>query len=367
MPAATVSPDPGRFGRELSTRLRRHFEETGTGPGADALMRAKLVLGFAAFALTYAAMGVFDLSPAGFLLVYLAHGATHLFLLLNVGHDANHGAISRSARVNDLFSFAMDLCGVNSRMWRVAHHKAHHYCTNLHPFDEAIDGRGLLRLSPEAPWRPAHRWQHLYAPALYALISLDYVLVRDFEYYLRPNKDVLRAAERPRRAWAFLFASKAAYLVAMIAVPAWVFGYGGWPTLVAFLLAHLIVGLGAAVVFQTTHALPDNRFPAAPEEIDDHVLHTFATTVDCAPESRLHNLWTGGLNAHVIHHLHPRICHTHYPALSRIVRETAEDCGIPYRSHPGFGPALAAHWRLLRRLGAGPGAPESATPRAAPA
>jgi len=67
---------------------------------------------------------------------------------------------------------------------------------------------------------------------------------------------------------------------------------------------------------------------------DDSVYHIFATTADYATESPLVAWLAGGLNHHVVHHLCPFVCHTHYAPLTRIVRETAEEFGIPYREHP---------------------------------
>jgi len=61
--------------------------------------------------------------------------------------------------------------------------------------------------------------------------------------------------------------------------------------------------------------------------------------------------FTGGLNYQVEHHLFPNICHVHYPKIAPIVRQTAEEYGIPYQAHPTFGAAVADHFRLLRHLG----------------
>ena len=43
----------------------------------------------------------------------------------------------------------------------------------------------------------------------------------------------------------------------------------------------------------------------------------------------------------------------HYPAISRIVRETCEKYGIPYHAHPTLFSALHSHFATLRRLGQG--------------
>jgi linoleoyl-CoA desaturase len=59
----------------------------------------------------------------------------------------------------------------------------------------------------------------------------------------------------------------------------------------------------------------------------------------------------GGLNHHIVHHLCPFVCHTHYAPLTRIVKETAEEFGVPYRQHPTMIRAIRHHLILLKQLG----------------
>ncbi len=80
-------------------------------------------------------------------------------------------------------------------------------------------------------------------------------------------------------------------------------------------------------------------------------VHQLETCVDFAPENRLITWFVGGLNYQVEHHLFPRICHIHYPALSRIVAEVAGRHGLRYRSLATFADALASHFDHLRILG----------------
>ena len=46
------------------------------------------------------------------------------------------------------------------------------------------------------------------------------------------------------------------------------------------------------------------------------------------------NWFAGGLNFQVEHHLFPGICHLHYTEISKIVKETAKEYGIPYFTQP---------------------------------
>jgi linoleoyl-CoA desaturase len=335
----------------LSQRIQDYFSSSKIPRTADSVIFVKISFGLCSFTVTYAALVLASLPPLAFLGAYLLHGMAHLFLLLNVGHDANHNALSRSPHVNRALSYTMDLCGINSRVWRILHHRFHHYSINIHERDEAIGGRGLLRFSPDAPRRGFHRYQHLYALPAYCLVSLDWIFIKDFNYFFRSNVSGLAIARPSLREYVILFLSKGFYIGYMIGAPIFFFNNSAWLVVSAFVIAHALIGFFALLVFQTTHVLDDNDFPVTCEAFESYVQHVFATTVDCAPNSRLLNWWSGGLNTHIIHHLYPAICHTHYRVLSRILRRTAEECGMLYRENPTARIALAQHLKLLRRLG----------------
>jgi linoleoyl-CoA desaturase len=76
-----------------------------------------------------------------------------------------------------------------------------------------------------------------------------------------------------------------------------------------------------------------------------------STTVDFAQRSAMLTWFLGGLNFQVEHHLFPKVCHLHYPALSRIVAEVAAKHGVRYRNNRTLRGALASHFHHLQRLG----------------
>ena len=54
------------------------------------------------------------------------------------------------------------------------------------------------------------------------------------------------------------------------------------------------------------------------------------------------------------HHLFPKICHVHYPAISPIVKATAEEFSVPYLDNTTFREALNSHLVTLKRFGSVP-------------
>jgi linoleoyl-CoA desaturase len=343
-------PSASSFPKVLRLRLDDFFSEQNISPKADRAMWIKIAVGLAVLAGSWIALYAFKPDSWRFVGLYLLNALAQTFLLLNIAHDSNHNAISSVRYVNKTLNYVFDVCGISSYMWRILHHRGHHSCINLPGEDDALTGRGILRFTPHEPRSPLHRFQHIYALLLYAVFSLDYVFVRDFECFFFPAHDYLKT-RHPAREYVILFAGKAFYLTYMLILPIVLLGKSALLVGLSFLLAHLIIGLSVALVFQTTHCVDSTYFPTSRSEFDNGIYHIFATTADYATETPLVAWLAGGLNHHIVHHLCPFVCHTHYASLTRIVKETAEEYGIPYRQHPTMTRAIKHHLLLLKRLG----------------
>jgi linoleoyl-CoA desaturase len=356
--ASSPRPETGRadassFPKVLRRRLDSFFSDQNISPKADRTMWVKIALGLAV--LTGSWITLYALNPNSwkFVAVYLLNGLAQTFLLLNIAHDSNHNAISSARSVHKVLNYAFDVCGINSYMWRILHHRGHHSCINLHGEDDALTGRRIFRFTPHEPRSRMQRFQHIYALFFYALFSLDYVFVRDFECFFFPTHEYLKRTRHPAREYAILFAGKGFYVTYMIILPIVLLGKSPLLVALAFLLTHVIIGLSVSLVFQTTHTVDSTYFPASRSEFDNGVYHIFATTADYATGNPIVGWLVGGLNHHIVHHLCPFVCHTHYSSLTRIVTETSEEFGIPYRQNPTVRQALAQHFSLLKRLGSG--------------
>ena len=137
----------------------------------------------------------------------------------------------------------------------------------------------------------------------------------------------------------------------MLILPVVLLGKSPLLVALAFVLSHLIIGLSVSLVFQTTHTVNSTYFPSDRSEFDNGVYHIFATTADYATGHPLVAWLTGGLNHHIAHHLCPFVCHTHYAPLTRIVKATAEEFGVPYRQNLTMWQAIVHHLILLKQLG----------------
>jgi linoleoyl-CoA desaturase len=339
------------FPKVLRRRLDSFFADQNISPKADRTMWIKIASGLAVLAGSWIAIYAFRPDSWKFVALYVLGGLSQTFLLLNIAHDSNHNAISSVPAINKTLNYAFDLCGINSYMWRILHHRGHHSCINLHGEDDALTGRGIFRFTPHEPHAWWHRFQHIYALFFYAMFSLDYVFVRDFEAFFFPTHDYLKRTKHPTREYAILLAGKAFYFIYMLILPWALLGKSPWLVAGAFVLVHMIIGLSVSLVFQTTHTIDSTHFPTSRNEFDNSVYHIFATTADYATSNPVVGWLAGGLNHHIAHHLCPFVCHTHYAPLTRIVQETAEEFGVPYRQTPTMTQAIWHHLVLLKQLG----------------
>ena len=271
----------------------------------------------------------------------------------NIMHDANHGSYSSRPLVNRLLGFTLDLVGGSSLLWRSKHNILHHTYTNVHELDDDLDVPSILRFSPIAPLKPWHRFQQWYAFPLYCLLTLLWVVESDFNKYISGR---IGRYELPRPSageTALFISARLFYFGYTLVLP--MFFYPVLHVVGYFLLLHAIAGLSLSLVFQVAHVVGGRTFVEADDVqgvIDNEwAIHQVETTANFAANSRIARWYCGGLNYQIEHHLFPRTCHIHYPAISGIVEQTCKEFGIDYVSYPTFRSALSEHRRFLKLLG----------------
>ncbi|MCB0665722.1 MAG: acyl-CoA desaturase [Saprospiraceae bacterium] len=342
--------DHREFKEVLFERLNSFFKDNQLSRKADWEMKLKVTLALVWWLGSYLLLYALELNYWQFFLYYIFMGLGQTFMFLNIAHDANHNAISNNRYINKALSYVLDACGISSYMWRVMHNKGHHSVMNIHGEDEGIFAHGIFRFSPHAPWKKMHRYQHIYVWLMYWITTMDFLFVKDLEYLLLKDNKHIQEMKIPTSEYVIIIGSKIFYLFYMIALPVLILGFSFWQVLLAFVITHFIMGMIAAWIIQIAHLLDINQFPASRNEYD-FVDHIFATTTDYATRSRLANIICGGLNHHVVHHLFPHVAHTHYPPLTKIVKETAQEFGVDYRENPSMYEAIVHHVKLLKKLG----------------
>lgn len=351
--SSTTVDTRAAFKKVLFERLNRFFEENRLSKKGNWEMTLKVTFALTWWLSTYVLLFAANWTYTQFFIIYLLQGLGQIFMFLNISHDANHNAISNKRTINKILSYSLDACGISSYMWRIMHNKGHHAVMNVYGDDEGIFAHGIFRFSPHAEWKWAHQFQHIYVFFVYGITTLDFLFVKDFEYLFFNNNKHVENVKHPLQEWITIIGGKIIYLFYMIAVPVLVLNFSLSQVLIAFFVTHIIMGLVAAWIIQTAHLLDINEFPGTRDELD-FMDHIFATTTDYATRSRVANFICGGLNHHVAHHIFPQVAHTHYPKLTKIIRETAAEFGVEYRENRYMYQAMAHHLKLLRLLGKPP-------------
>lgn len=272
---------------------------------------------------------------------------------MSVQHDANHGGYSKAAWVNRTLGFTLDVMGVCGFIWRQKHNIIHHTFTNVEGIDFDLDFGIIARLTPEQRRRPWHRYQHLYIWFLYGFLLPKWVFYDDF-VILRTRKMGPHKLPRLNRTEKALFVGWKVFFVGWSIVIPSLF-HPIWQVAVFHLVAVFTLGVTLSTMFQLAHCVGEAEFPepapSGERMKQEWAAHQVETTVDFAPKSALLTWFLGGLNFQVEHHLFPKICHLHYPALSRIVEEESIKHGVKRRENITFARAVASHFNHLRKLG----------------
>lgn len=275
---------------------------------------------------------------------------------MSVMHDANHGAYSSDERVNKFIGLSLNLLGGTVQNWKYQHNLLHHTYTNISGLDEDIDTKLIIRLSPHSEVKPIHRHQWYYAFFLYAILTLYWGLFKDLVQFIQYKRSGINRNDRSSNVWWLIRVTimKLSYFFIAVGLPI-IMGLMWWQVVVGFLLMHLVAGLILSVVFQMAHTVEETEFPvpdASGNLENSWAVHQLKTTMNFARGNKWLSWYVGGLNYQVEHHLFTRICHVHYPAISEIVKKTANEFGVPYLEKRTFWEAFKSHVSLLKKHGA---------------
>ena len=286
--------------------------------------------------------------------LFISWGIIHAGIGFNVFHDSIHGTFAKSKLGNRLFAFlSCSLLGVSRYFWYQKHNVLHHRYSNVNGWDDDLETRGSLRLSPEQPWSMRYRFQHIYAPLIYALTTLEWIFIKDFIQYftLKMNRN---QSIPPMNKWDHMefWASKAAYFLIAIILPLSVMPLGYF--VVGFILLHLILSLTLASIFQLAHVTTLCAFPEPDSKSrmmnTDWAIHQLNTTANFSTNNNWLTWFSGGLNFQLEHHLFPQVSHVHYPMINKILIKTAKEFNVSYHSYPTYFEALAGHLQALKSL-----------------
>jgi len=295
--------------------------------------------------------------------IHLVSALGILFALvgMNIQHDANHGAISRTAWVNRFLGTSQNWIGGSALDWIQQHVVQHHITPNDCEKDPDIVGSDLLRLNPLKPLSKIHGLQHVYVFLLFLLFGAVYIafaVVHIAEGFHMTAFSALLKKERQQE-----FIGFGLFFLRWLVVP--IVRSGSVATLVSTLPLYMAGGYYLAFFFLISHNFDgvwleesgrgssSSAGGSAEDEGKTKPLGFLRRQV--ATASNVGGAWlcflNGGLNYQIEHHLFPRIQHTHYPKIAPVVRAFCESRGIPYVHFPTVWSNVASCAKHLETLG----------------
>lgn len=346
------------FTKTLKSRVNEYFIKKNVDKHGNLNMVFKSIFMFALFFVPYfLIMTETVTSTFPVLALWGVIGTGMAGIGLSIMHDANHGAYSKFPIVNKVMGLSMDLVGGSARLWKLQHNVLHHTYTNVAGVDEDVEGPPILRFTPHHEHMKIHKYQHIFFPFLYGLMTFGWIIWKDFLQVFRFNRKGLISDKELKKDVLTIIAWKAFYFGYILIVPIFVLDLPTGTTLLGFLILHFVCGLILSFIFQLAHVMPNVDFPLPNDESiieSNWAIHQLRTTANFSQKSRLFSWYVGGLNYQVEHHLFSGICHVHYRHISKIIKATAEEFKVPYHAHGSFIKAVGAHYKLIRAFGRTP-------------
>lgn len=353
MAKVTFNNKTSPFFDALREKIDAYFKEHEIKPTGNFKLYSKTIILVSAAIVVYTLLVFVNIPVWASITLCALMGLTFASIGFNVMHDGAHGSYSNNKTINNIMSYSLNLMGGSSFMWKVKHNHVHHSFTNIEGIDDDIDIKPFMRVNEQQKRYWFHRFQHIYWVLLYGATYFMWIWWMDFQKYFTH-----RIGPTPIRKMKFsehvgFWVTKILYLALFIGLP--IYFKGVDYTLIGYSIILFVTGVTIAVVFQLAHVVEDTSFPE-PNPIthkieEEWALHQIHTTANFATNNKLVSWFMGGLNFQVEHHLFPKISHIHYPAISKLVRETCREFNVRYIEYPTVLDAVVAHIRHLRNLG----------------
>lgn len=334
----------------LKKRAEDYFKQNAISTYGSVGIYFKGVLLTAVYITLYAAILSDHFQLLGLLVLFGLLGITKGVIGFNIIHDALHGSYTPNAKFNRFIGYWFDLNGTSSLIWKHTHNTLHHTYTNIPGYDDDINKAILLRLNPVDKLYWFHRFQNWYAILLYSMIGLNWVFYSDYAWFWNESKN----KKVPMREIVLFLILKVMNLILFLIIPLIVLSVPWWQVILGYLSMLFCGGVVISVVFQLAHIVDNVKYFEPDQEGNmeyNWAAHELYTTSNFATHNRFLTELVGGLNFQIEHHLFPTVSHVHYPAISKIVKETAMEYGLPYNEQPTFTKALRSHFRTLKKLG----------------
>ena len=344
------SKNDSDFFSTLIQKVDDYMEKKGNNRFADSSIYFKGVFLITLYISSYILLLSGTLNTILSVLFVMIMGLSGVMIVFNIVHDASHNVLFKNRSLNRALAYFGDLMGMNSYIWNIRHNIQHHTFTNVAGGDVLLDSIPFIRVSPQQKKFAIHKYQVFYVPVMYMLYSIFWVCFIDINMFRQKQMGNYTNMRHSWQEWAKLFFFKSFYIFYMIIFPAWIINIPLSTVLIGFLIYHVVAGLLLSTVVVLGHCVEGAEYTAPDENgiiQNSFMQHEWNATYDCSTNSRLLHWITGGLNTHLAHHLFPKLCHCHYLAVTKIIKEHCGEHNVKYQ-HYSFGDAIVSHLNFLR-------------------
>lgn len=327
---------PGSFGDILFQRAQLYFNSRTEGKYANTAFYIKGLVLLSIYALGYYMFCFTVVSFPQLLILAFVLGFCHVFIPVNIGHDAIHGAVSSHSRFNKLALYAFEVTGSSSYMYKKKHLEAHFNKENGSK-TIAIESQGLLLQKENKSGK-----SNLHV-IFYLFYGQYMIFLRDYILFFG-SKDKIPAIQYVK-----LIICKAFYFAAFLLVPFLYSPHTMWEIIIALLLMYLFVTIFLVVILlMPTEKLEQPRNNENGPN-DKWLVEILEHNVDFSPDNIPLNLVAGGANLNVVHYLFPGSNHVHYNKLAALIENTAKEFGYRYRKQQ-VSDVLGIHFNYLKNI-----------------
>lgn len=303
----------------------------------------------------------------GSFLAAILHGMGRAMCIIRPTHASSHYAMFKSPWLNTwAYRLSMCLSGSSPAQWTTKHIINHHVETNLSPTDDDTM-YPVKRILHELPRLWFHKYQHIYIWLFYPFTTLLWHISNITKLVLGAIRGKMyEGVTAVNDDWVETALSLLFFSVFRVLLPFMFFPLGYATAL--FVLSEATCSIWFSLQFAVSHEV-DECVEHEKKILDtlrqqeaqglshqggiiDWGSHQVLASHNYSADSILSLHFSGGLNLQIEHHLFPSIHYIHYPALSKLVRETCKEFNLPYVLSPSMLGAVTKHYDQLKHMGA---------------
>lgn len=261
-------------------------------------------------------------------------------------HTGNHCGFSKESLPNRIIGLFMDYVGSSHFIWWHEHQVAHHITPNILGSDNDCEiGNPVIRLHPDLPRKWYHKFQVI---TLFMGISVGLYkwILSDLVFLLKGEVGNIRMTSiRDRDIW-FNLIFKIWFAVVYVVIPTRLWGFG---TAMSLLFVRQIFAAHYLENIFIVNHVQEGLIPSSPKL--HWAVQQVAGTANWGSGSWLWNIFSGGLNHQIEHHLFPSMNTYLYPIISPVVAKVCKKHGLTYSNYNNFFSAWFDMVRNVNKLG----------------